>query len=449
MFDLVTWLVLVSVCIEPRAAAKITFANANQQFAFNLSSFSAVIFDMNQYRAFFISNTTVNDYETNVYDFDTVSSIKYSTWLASPFLFGGILNSGNAVSFCSSEIVTLSKNDGYNLFNLSSPTSFLRSVVLNPSKYKIGEFNQTVLFAYNGNQVAELDVRMPLQSKVNTVNTGRINGGYTLTSMVYSSFGNKIALLVNENNVDNIHIFSQNTKQYLAKISSNVDGSSHLVYNVEGNLLVTVRQQSKTLNIFGADSYNSNGLINFSLTPLDPAKIFKVFSPIGTMIVLITTADSAYFFDLASKSFIEGVQFDPNAEGIYWVEGTAYFMGQFTVNVTNPNNTQTTQKIFHSYKISSSDSRLCHKSCGDSCAEVFKPCYNLWKIVWAMTIGITITLVFVSGVYFLFYLLFARSAKVENIEDDEGNVYELTAGGDFKQVRNTISLTPDEVQTNI
>jgi hypothetical protein len=257
--------------------------------------------------------------------------------------------------------------------------------------------------------------------------------------MTYISSGRQFAVLVSENEFESIHIFDQKTKNSIKQLGNEVDDSIRLTYNVEMNVIVMIKSSSKYLIFYKCDSWVQVGSIPFSLLGLDHTKIISMHSPLGTKTILITTDVEAFFFDLEKKELIGKTSFPGLSREVHWAESTNWFV---TKQDSELNNNSYTFKLF---KLKSSDPRLCHKSCTSNCEEPFKPCFNQWKIIFSMVIGLVVSTFLALGISYAFQYFISRSKESE-ITDEDGNLYELTETGDLKPKRNTISLEDSQMK---
>ena len=418
-------------------AQQLTVESANYELTFNKTSVLALHFDSSFYKALFLVNSSK---ETSVImlDFEVLKESRHSLTLHSKFLFIGLFNTGNILVTCEKEVAMMSKDDGYSIYNLSQPTTFVRNHNVTTHS-SFNDFNQTTLLVYDSNKLAEADVRLPQISLINPISLGSLKPNYSIRDMSYISSGRQVAVLVSENDFESIHIYDQKSKTFLRMLSSEVDDSIRLTYNVEMDLLIMIKTSSKSLIFFSCESWMLQGSIPFSLLGLDHTKITSMHAPLGTKTVLITTDTEAFFFDLVKKEMIGKVAFPSLSREVNWAESTNWFV---TKQDSELNKDSYTFKLF---KLKTSDARLCHKSCSSKCQEPFKPCFNNWKIIFSMIIGLLVSAFLAIGISYLFQFFISRSKDTE-ITDEEGNLYELTETGDLKPKRNTISLEESQIK---
>ena len=412
-------------------AQPLTVENANYELTFNKSEMLALHFDSSFYKALFLVNST-KETSIIILDFEVLKESRHSLALHSKFLFIGLFNTGNILVACEKEVAMMSKDDGYSIYNLTEPTSFVRRHAISTNA-NFNDFNQTALVVYDANNLGEIDVRLPQISLINPISLGSLKQNYFIRDMTYISSGRQFAVLISENDFESILIFDQKTKSFLRRLSSEVDDSIRLTYNVELNLIVMIKTSSKSLMFFSCETWMLQGSIPFSLLGLDHTKITSMHAPLGTKTVLITTDVEAFFFDLEKKELIGKVSFPSLSREVNWAESTNWFV---TKQDSVLNKDSITFKLF---KLKSSDARLCHKSCSSKCEEPFKPCFNQWKIVFSMIIGLVLSALLAASISYAFQYFISRSKDTE-ITDEEGNLYELTETGDLKPKRNTISL---------
>lgn len=413
--------------------------NLNYELDFNKTAFLSVNFDSAFFNALFIEKHP-NSQMLKILDLDDLTTHNYFIHMASPLIFSGLMNTGNIVLICQSNGYIASKLDGYSLFEMNQVTDFLKSNTITTNSY-FNDFNQTVLAVYNSNKMMELDVRLPQQAKVNEFRfrTSEAFPPITVIDSVYINGGDRFAVLWENttSKVETIHIYEQKSKNFVVKLNDNVDDTRHMIYNVEMNLLLLVKLSSKTVIIIDCKTLQEVGVINFSLTGLDATKISHLYSPLGTSIMLIISGHRIYTFDLIRRTFIKEYLLPGDPLEVYWAESTQYFIAKHE---------KPTDKLsFRVYRLESSDSRYCHKSCGSNCDIVFKPCYNTWGIVFSMILAILVLFVLASSAYYCTLWLVKRE-KDSEIVDENGNVYELNDDGEgVRPKRNTISLEPDQL----
>lgn len=427
--------ILVGCLMDGSRCQDITIKEGHYDLIFNKTEFLDVHFDSSFYKALFLLNKT-HGCEIMVLDFQNFAQRKYPVSVLSKFLFIGLLNTGNILIGSQSEIGLMSKDDGYSLANLTEPSTFFKLHRIS-STVHFNDFNQTVLVVYDDNKVVEMDVRMPQVATMNQVSISGRKPNYQIRDMLYINGGEKFILLVSENDIEFIQIYDQKSKQFETKIDVGVDDAIKGVYSVEAGKVVFIRTSTKTLLVMDARSYQIEGSINYSLTGLTHLLIRQIYAPLGTNIVIVTTTTEAYFFDILSLKFIQKISFSSSTLEVFWAESTNWFLVK-QETTGNPN-----QLTFKAFGIVSKDARLCHKSCGSSCEDPFRPCYYQWKIFLSMVLGLGLVLSFGFFVTFLFRLMISRSKDTE-ITDEDGNLYELTETGDVKPKRFTITL--DETQ---
>lgn len=408
----------------------------NVVLEFQSDQFLSVNFDSSFYNALFIDRKESKQ-RLLILDFETMGTKEYKIKLGSNFLFSGILNSGNIVIGCDKHAYFLSKLDGYSTMEMPSVSSMFQNNKIS-NKTFFNDFNQTLLLVYNENRLVELDVRLPLEASANLVKFGTSEAfsNTVILGMVYASSGKKFAVLSSRNNVQSVTIYDQKTKERIKTLGREADGTVKMAYNVELDLLVLVKKFTKTMLLYNSDSFRESGIINYSLTGLDPDKIDAIYSPLGTKVLLICSSFRIYLFDLESKKFITDHIFPVDTYKVYWAESTSYFLAE-KLELDG-------MKKFEVFKLETPDPRFCHKSCGPGCASVFIPCFNLWMIAFSMILGFTIMAI----VSCLAYLILVKLVKAEDdhhIVDAEGNIYELTETGTMKPRRNTITLETEQM----
>ena len=399
----------------------------------------SIQFDSSFYSVLLIENKTSHQ-NLRILDLSDMTTSTHMINVTGPLMFCGLLNTGSIVIVSKSNAYLASKLDGYSAIEMPEISSFLKNNQISNQSH-FNDFNQTILAVYNVNKMLELDVRMPLQAKANEFRFGSSEAfsGLSILDMTYVNFGRNFAILSEKSDVEAISIYNQKSRAYLQKLGDQVDDTKRIAYNVELNLVILVKFSSKNILIFDSSEYKEVGSINFSLTGLDVTKISNLYSPLGTKVLLIISGYKVYIFDLVTKSFISEFLLPADSLEGYWAEGTQYFLSKH-----NQGADKYSYKLF---KLESSDTRFCHKSCGLSCKEVFKPCYNTWSIVFSMSLGILSVAVLGLLVYYAM-IHFIKKDDAKDISDDQGNVYELTEEG-FRPKRNTISLEPGELQIDI
>lgn len=399
---------------------------------FNAANFKAVHFDSSFFKAMFLEKTD-KGHVMKILSFDYSPLQQYSVNIPENFLWLGLLNTGNVIVGAKSEVDLININDGYSSVMLTDPTQFFKDkAVTNITAFN--DFNQTVLFVYNNNQLAEIDSRLPMLSTVNQINLSGLQAGYKIVDMSYISNGKQIGVLVKDTNFERVLIVDQASKSQVRLMGNEVDDCVRLSYNMEMNMMVLVKSSTKLIMGYRCSDFSNSVVINFSLNDLDDSLIKNVYAPLGTNVFLVTTDTQAFFYDLNKQEFIGKVTFPGSSKEIYWAEGTNFFMSR-ELDSTNT-------VIFRLFKVESSDSRLCHKSCGTKCKEIFRPCFNAWWILLAMFSGIAAILIFVLFVAQIMRC-FAENNKSNEIVDVEGNEYEITQDGEVRQKRISIGVPDD------
>lgn len=400
---------------------------------YKTEDFIGVKFDPNFLKALFLYKKGTQ-HEMALIQLGVVQPPTYHVMrIPSNVLFAGLMNSGNIMIATQTDVSIVNKKDGYTQTHLKQPSEFMKTVT-GSQMSMFNDFNQTVLFMFNQNRVGEIDARQLQLSRVNEIPTNSLKPGFILLDLVYIESGKKIALLVNESDYESVMIFDQKSRQFLTRVAGEVDNSKKMIYNLEMNIITFIKTSTKQLLLFDSATMTLLGSINYSLTGLIFEDLVETYSPLGTSILIVNTKTEAYFFCLRGKSFIGKVSFNNNAKHVYWAEGTNFFMTeQIVANETK----------FRVFTLESSDSRLCHKSCGSNCKEVFKACDFVGSIWLSMFLGFVLLAFIAWSLYAFSKWLVVKSGDTE-ITDEEGNLYELTETGNVKPKRNTISLAPDQ-----
>lgn len=428
-FVLLVSLITFSSCDEMR--------NLNYELDFNKTAFMTLNFDSSFFKALFIEKHP-NSQLLKILNLDDLTTKNYFIHMASPLVFSGLMNTGNIVLICQTNGYIASKFDGYSLFEMTQISDFLQKNTIT-SNASFNDFNQTILAVYNNNKIAELDVRLPQQARVNQFSFKIPEGDQKISVLnsVYINGGDRFAVQLENttNQVELVQVYDQKNKNFLQQLSDNVDDTRRMAYNVEMNLLLLVKYSSKTIILVDCKTYKEVGVINFSLTGLDATKISNLYSPLGTKVLLIISGHRVYTFDLGSKAFIKEYVLPDNPLEVYWAESTQYFISKHEKG--------TDKVTFRVFKLESADARYCHKSCGSDCELVFKPCYNTWGIIFSMFIASLVLIVLSVSTYYCLIWIVKRE-KASDIFDENGTLYELSDEG-VRPKRNTISLEPDQL----
>lgn len=429
-----TYILTISLVISTTLCDEIKDINVIQEF--NQDSFLAIDFDGSFYNALFIENKTDHQ-RLKILDFQNMRTREYRIDMMSKFVFAGPLNTGNIVVGCEKHAYFISKIDGYSMIEMPMVSTFFKDNRIT-NKTFFNNFNQTLLIVYNLNKLAEIDSRLPLEAKSNFIRFGTTEAfsNIEILDAEYISGGTKFAVLYKRGEIEGVSVYNQKTNERITSFGNQVDDTVRLTYNVETNNLVLVKHSTKSMLIYDCSTLTSIGTINFSLTGLKADKIDNIYSPLGTKLVLITSANMLYIFCLESRKFLKEFTFPVNTQKVYWAEGTEYFVAG---KIPADGKVQ-----FEVFRLLSSDSKLCHKSCGTTCNSVFKPCYNQWMIVLSMALGF-VGMGVILSIFYVLLVKFVPSEESQEIVDDEGNLYELTEEGSVRAKRNTITLDDNQL----
>lgn len=401
------------------------------------TEFLSVHFDASFYKALFLLNKT--NTEMVILDFDKLQSTTHQVPLKKDFLFIGLMNNGNVLLGSKTDVLLISKQDGYSSFNLTIPTEFFRNNRVSDFVH-FNDYNQTMLFVFNDSKIGEIDARIPIEAKVNLLPESWIvnQSPAKIKDMLYIQYGRKIAVLAEQSSLERGYVFQQNIKQLMRKLPDEVDDCVRYSYNAENNLLTSFKAGPNTLLHFDCDTFAMRPSTSTAGSGLSFNSIKNVYSPLGTSILIATTSNEVFFFDLVQKKFIEKVTFPSPAVDVFWAEGTSYFVLQQTQGED--------EFKFKIFRMTSGDSRFCHKSCAGKCDEIFKPCYNMLKILFSMLFGLVLSIALIFTVMWICRTF--RGSDHELI-DDMGNAYEVTESGEMRQKRLTISLEEHEATGRI
>lgn len=417
-------------------AAILNIEEKNYALTTKKSEFLSVHFDASFYKALFLLNKT--NTEMVILDFDKLQSTNHQVPIKKDFLFIGLMNNGNVLLGSKTEVLLISKQDGYSAFNLTVPTEFFRNNRVSEFVH-FNDYNQTMLFVFNDSKIGEIDARIPIEAKINVLPESWIvtQSPAKIKDMLYIQYGRKIAVLAEQSSLERGYVFQQNIRQLMRKLPDEIDDCVRYSYNAENNLLTAFKSGPNTLLHFDCDSFAMKPSTSTSGSGLSFNAIKNVYSPLGTSILIATTNNEVFFFDLAQKKFIEKVAF-PAAVDVFWAEGTSYFVLQQTQGDD--------EFKFKIFRMTSADSRFCHKSCGGKCDEIFKPCYNMLKILLSMLLGLVLS---VALIFVIIWMFRTFKGSDDELMDDMGNAYEMTEGGELRQKRLTISLEEHEASGRI
>lgn len=401
------------------------------------TEFLSVHFDASFYKALFLLNKT--NTEMVILDFDKLQSTNHQVPIKKDFLFIGLMNNGNVLLGSKTDVLLISKQDGYSSFNLTVPTEFFRNNRVSEFVH-FNDYNQTMLFVFNDSKIGEIDARIPIEAKVNLLPESWIvnQSPAKIKDMLYIQYGRKIAVLAEQSSLERGYVFQQNIRQLMRKLPDEVDDCVRYSYNAENNLLTSFKAGPNTLLHFDCDTFAMRPSTSTAGSGLSFNAIKNVYSPLGTSILIATTSNEVFFFDLVQKKFIEKVTFPAPAVDVFWAEGTSYFVLQQTQGED--------EFKFKIFRMKSDDSRFCHKSCAGKCDEIFKPCYNMLKILFSMLLGLILSIALIFTVIWICRTF--RGSDHELI-DDMGNAYEVTESGEMRQKRLTISLEEHEATGRI
>jgi hypothetical protein len=400
------------------------------------SEFLAVHFDASFYKALFLLNKTTANTEMLILDLDKMESSTYQIPIKQDFLFIGLMSNGNALLGTKTDVLLISKQDGYSSFNLSVPTQFFTNNRVSNFVH-FNDYNQTMLFVFNDSMIGEIDARIPMEAKINLIPSSWkvANSPVTIKDMLYMGYGRKFSVLAEQNSLERGYVFQQNSKMLLRKLPDEVDDCVKFSYNDENNILTAFKAGPNILLHYDCDQFTSQKSTSAVGSGLAFNLIKNVYSPLGTSILIATTTNEVFFFDLAKKQFVEKVTFPSPATDVFWAEGTSFFVLQQQQGETDIR--------FKIYRMTSTDPRFCHKSCGGKCYDIFKPCYNMWKIFFSMMLGLILSTALVISVMWI-CKFFRDSDHDSELVDDMGNIYEMSESGELRQKRLTISLVDNE-----
>lgn len=415
-------------------AQTLQLTDTRREIRYSKSEYLNMNFDPSFYNALVLTKQA-SELTINILVLDTMKQQSYPVSIEGQYLYSGLMNNGNLLVLTSNELRLVNRNDGYSTVKLVQPSLFLQGKT--PIAFgHCNDFNQTALFAFDVNRLAEVDLRQPSLASAVEISLAGLSPGYKIVDVAYLSFGAHFAVLVQQGAIESIMIFDARNKQRVNWLNSeDVDDVTQITFIPHLNYLMTLKGTLKLIQFFDCGNhFKKVGAINFSTQGIDPSQIKSIFSPFGTSVAFVISNTKCYFYDIVSMTFLGSFDLPASAQDIRYAEGTPYFLTRQESG---------SDQLIKIFKFESTLPQFCHKSCAGRCTEPFKPCYAVGSIFLAVLIGMAIVgVVIVVFQYVMVYITQKNSDGEGEIEDEMGNTYELGPSG-LVPKRNTLSLPED------